>query len=109
MFPHCSRSARRADVDHVIPHDTDAEADGRPQPGPTQTDNLAALCRGHHRLKTHSAWRYAMVAPGVFEWTSPHGYRYRRDHTGTSPIDDMSPPGPPDPSDVVRIPPPRRP
>ena len=25
-----------------------------------------------------------MVAPGVFEWTSPHGHRYRRDRTGTT-------------------------
>ncbi|NPC45262.1 hypothetical protein HOO61_22625, partial [Nocardioides sp. zg-1230] len=46
------------------------------------------LCRFHHRLKTHSPWRYEMVAPGAFEWTSPHGHRYRRDHTGTSPIDE---------------------
>ena len=57
----------------------DAEAEGRPQPGPTQSDNLAALCRSHHRLKTHTAWRYRMTEPGVFEWTSPHGHHYRRD------------------------------
>ncbi|WP_416955551.1 DUF222 domain-containing protein [Nocardioides sp. T5] len=94
VFPRCTRPARRCDIDHVIPHDPDAEAEGRPQPGPTQTDNLAALCRGHHRLKTFTAWRYDMVAPGVFEWTSPHGHRYRRDHTGTTAID---PPGVPRP------------
>ncbi|NPC45261.1 HNH endonuclease, partial [Nocardioides sp. zg-1230] len=58
------------------------------------------LCRFHHRLKTHSPWRYEMVAPGAFEWTSPHGHRYRRDHTGTSAID------PPD--DPPGIPRPRR-
>jgi hypothetical protein len=38
-------------------------------------------------LKTHSAWTYEVVAPGVFIWTSPHGYRYLRDHTGTRPLD----------------------
>jgi hypothetical protein len=103
VFPRCTRPARRCDIDHVIPHDPDAEAEGRPQPGSTQTDNLACLCRGHHRLKTHSAWRYEMVAPGVFEWTSPHGYRYRRDHHGTTAID------PPDPPDPPGIPQPRRP
>ena len=27
------------------------------------------------------------TAPGVFEWTSPHGHRYRRDHTGTTALD----------------------
>jgi hypothetical protein len=112
VFPWCTRPARRCDVDHVIPHDPDAEAEGRPQPGPTRSDNLAALCRFHHRLKTHSAWRYVMVASGIFEWTSPHGYRYRRDHTGTTSIDDPGPPrqaDPADPADVVRIPRPRRP
>jgi hypothetical protein len=84
VFPRCTRPARGCDVDHVIPYDHHAEADGRPQPGPTRTDNLACLCRFHHRLKTHSAWRYETTAPGVFEWTSPHGHRYRRDHTGTT-------------------------
>ena len=33
--------------------DHDAVAEGRPQPGPTTTSNLACLCRSHHRLKTH--------------------------------------------------------
>ena len=84
VFPWCTRPARGCDIDHVIAHDHDAEAEGRPQPGPTQTDNLAALCRFHHRLKTHTAWRYRMVEPGVFEWTSPHGHHYRRDRTGTT-------------------------
>ncbi|MCP3421565.1 HNH endonuclease signature motif containing protein [Nocardioides pinisoli] len=97
VFPWCTRPARRADIDHVIPHDPDAQAEGRPQPGPTATWNLACLCRFHHRLKTHSAWRYAMVAPGIYEWTSPHGYRYRRDRTGTSSIDQADPPGIPRP------------
>jgi hypothetical protein len=83
VFPRCTRPARGCDIDHVVEYDHDAGAEGRPQPGPTQTDNLACLCRFHHRLKTHSAWRYEMTSPGVFEWTSPHGERYRRDHTGT--------------------------
>ena len=84
VFPWCTRPARGCDIDHVIPHDPDAEAEGRPQPGPTQTDNLAALCRFHHRLKTHTAWRYQMTDNGCFEWTSPHGHTYRRDQTGTT-------------------------
>jgi hypothetical protein len=104
VFPRCTRPARGCDIDHVIPHDPDAEAERRPQPGPTQTANLAALCRGHHRLKTFTAWRYEMVAPGVFEWTSPHGYRYRRDRDGTTALD--PPDQPPDPPGIPR---PRRP
>ncbi|TGN64418.1 HNH endonuclease [Nocardioides eburneiflavus] len=105
VFPFCSRPTRRCDVDHIIPWDDDADAEGRPQPGPTTTSNLACLCRFHHRLKTHSAWRYAMVEPGVFEWTSPHGHRYRRDHTGTT---DLGPPHPPHPTAPPDIPRPRR-
>jgi hypothetical protein len=97
VFPGCTRPARGCDVDHIVEYDHDAEAEGRPQPGPTQTDNLACLCRFHHRLKTHSAWTYRMVEPGVFEWTSPHGHRYRRDRTGTTPIDPPDPPGIPQP------------
>ena len=92
VFPWCGRNARACDVDHVVEFDHDAEAEGRPQPGPTATSNLAALCRSHHRLKTHSTWRYEMVAPGVFEWTSPHGHHYRRDHTGTTALDRPDPP-----------------
>ncbi|GAA1449448.1 hypothetical protein GCM10009641_79670 [Mycobacterium cookii] len=102
-FPWCARPARGCDVDHVTEHDHHADAEGRPQPGPTDTDNLAALCRFHHRLKTHTPWRYRMTAPGIFEWTSPHGHRYRRDRDGTTALDPPGPgQGPP------RIPSPRR-
>jgi hypothetical protein len=88
-------------MDHVIEHDPEAGADGREQPGPTATENLAALCTFHHRLKTHGRWRYVVTGPGCFEWTSPHGYRYRRDLSGTTALNDprVTPP---------RIPPPRR-
>jgi hypothetical protein len=74
VFPYCSRSARRCDVDHVVPH-----ARG----GPTATDNLAPLCRRHHRLKTHGGWAYTMLEPGSYLWRSPHGQQLLRDHTGT--------------------------
>lgn len=84
-FPWCTRTARRCDVDHVIPYDHDAAAERRPQPGPTSTDNLMALCRRHHRLKTRGRWRVAMQSPGVVVWTSPHGRSYVRDHTGSRP------------------------
>jgi hypothetical protein len=93
VFPWCTRPARGCDVDHVTEYDHHADAAGRPQPGPTETDNLAALCRFHHRLKTHTAWRYEMTSPGCFEWTSPHGHRYRRDRHGATPIDRAHPRG----------------
>ena len=87
VFPWCTRPARGCDIDHVIEYDHQAEAEGRPQPSPTATSNLAALCRFHHRLKTHTTWRYRMPSNGVFEWTSPHGHRFRRDRTATTSIE----------------------
>jgi hypothetical protein len=48
--------------------------------------NIAALCRRHHRLKTHSPWRYAVIDPGTYLWTSPHGYQYLRDPAGTTDV-----------------------
>jgi hypothetical protein len=92
VFPWCTRPARRADVDHIVEYDHHADAEGRPQPGRTTTSNLACLCRSHHRLKTHTAWHYRMVAPGVFEWTSPYRHHYLRDHAGSSAIGDTAPP-----------------
>ncbi|NYE38933.1 hypothetical protein F4692_004088 [Nocardioides cavernae] len=88
VFPWCTRSARRCDLDHVTPYDAG---------GPTSTSNLAPLCRTHHRLKTHSAWHYETTAPGTYEWTSPHGHRFRRDPTGTRAIDAEPPPDIPRP------------
>ncbi len=79
VFPWCGRNARRCDLDHVIPFDHTDPTRG----GPTSTDNLAPLCRRHHRLKTKGRWRYQMTNPGVFVWTSPLGHHYLRDHTGS--------------------------
>jgi hypothetical protein len=42
----------------------------------TRSDNLAPLCRHHHRAKTLTDWCYEMLTPGVFLWTSPHGLRF---------------------------------
>ena len=79
VFPWCGRNARHGDIDHIVPYDHDHPDRG----GPTSTNNLAALCRRHHRLKTKGRWRYRMTEPGVFDWTSPLGWTYRRDHTGS--------------------------
>ena len=93
VFPWCTRPARGCDLDHIVEFDHDAAAEKRRQPGPTvTTSNLAALCRYHHRLKTFTPWRYRMIAPGVFEWTSPHGHHYRRDRIGATRIDEFGPP-----------------
>ena len=66
VFPWCTRSARKADADHVIPY-----AEG----GTTSSDNIAPLCRRHHRLKTHS--------PGATRCSNP-GRSCGRARTATS-------------------------
>jgi hypothetical protein len=89
VFPWCTRPAAGCDLDHVVAYDHDAAATGMPQPGPTTSDNLAVLCRRHHRLKTHTAWTYRPdpdhpPGSGTWLWTSPHGHHYRRDRHGTT-------------------------
>ncbi|MDQ6522708.1 HNH endonuclease [Nocardioides sp. LHD-245] len=82
-FPHCTRPATRCDVDHARPYG---------EGGPTCPCNEVALCRRHHRAKTHSTWRYDTPAPATYVWTSPTGHRFRVDHRGTHPIRTTSPP-----------------
>ncbi len=78
VFPWCTRPAEACDLDHVIPY-----AEG----GSTSSDNIATLCRRHHRLKTHhSGWGYTVLEPGCYLWSSPHGYQFLRDHRGTTDV-----------------------
>jgi hypothetical protein len=77
VFPWCTRPARGCDCDHIQPWRDDGTG------GATCTCQLAPLCRTHHRLKTHGSWTYTVLEPGTYLWTSPHGYQYLRDHTGT--------------------------
>jgi hypothetical protein len=86
VHPYCHRPARSCDLDHITPY---APLDEGGPPGQTSTDNLAPLCRLHHRLKTHAGWTYNMVTPGTYRWRSPHGQTWLRDPTGTT---DLTPP-----------------
>lgn len=63
-FPGCTRVPLSCDIDHTI-----AWQDG----GPTSTDNLECLCKGHHLLKHHSAWTPVLDETGMVLWTSPSG------------------------------------
>ena len=76
--PWCTRPAESCDLDHVVPYS---------EGGSTSSDNIANLCRRHHRLKTHhSGWGYTVLEPGCYLWSSPHGYQFLRDHTGTTDV-----------------------
>jgi hypothetical protein len=51
------------------------------------------LCRYHHRVKTHTAWRYRREPDRSLTWTSPLGKQYRVDHTGITRLPELEPPG----------------
>ncbi|HEY8589988.1 MAG TPA: DUF222 domain-containing protein [Naasia sp.] len=101
-FVGCTRSARLCDLDHTQAWKEDGE---------TVLANLAAFCRGHHRLKHSTRWRAGQSpgGDGVLTWTSPHGVVYtaptvpplpppRRRRVGATPhpmtawLDDTAPP-----------------
>jgi hypothetical protein len=63
---------------------TGPPSEGRPA-GQTGTDNLVPLSRLHHRAKTFGGWRNRSLRTGAIEWTSPHGFVFIVDHTGTHP------------------------
>ncbi|WP_425838220.1 DUF222 domain-containing protein [Microbacterium sp. PA5] len=66
-FPGCRIPVRRCDIDHTTAREHD---------GPTELGNLAHLCRRHHTLKHHSAWRVRQTPDGILHWTSPTGRHY---------------------------------
>jgi len=66
-FPGCRQSAARADLDHAQSWESGGE---------TSAANLGALCRRHHRLKTHGGWKLMSHSDGSCTWTSPHGKIY---------------------------------
>ena len=81
VFPWCGRDARACDLDHIQPY-LPPDEDG--PPGQTSPDNLAALCRRHHRAKTFAGWAYRRARDGTYTWTSPHGRTYTVGPHGTT-------------------------
>ena len=67
-FPTCRRTAVRCEIDHIIAW----TADG----GPTDRDNLHALCPRHHHLKHESGWTVHRLPDGTTRWRSPSGHTY---------------------------------
>jgi hypothetical protein len=77
VFPGCQADARSSDIDHIEPYDPLGP------PGQTSPDNLAALCRTHHRHKTHGGWRYTRHRDDAYIWRSPDGRTYLVQHGRT--------------------------
>ncbi|MCF4122881.1 HNH endonuclease [Antribacter sp. KLBMP9083] len=83
-FPMCDRPAERGDLDHITPFNHHHPSDHTP--GQTRADNLHALCRRHHRAKTHGRWRPERdPATGTTTWTSPTGRLHHRPATIVDP------------------------
>ena len=66
-FPGCRRSAALSDLDH---------AQSWEEGGSTSAENLGALCRRHHRLKTHDGWSVTSHGDGSCTWVSPLGKKF---------------------------------
>ena len=66
-FPGCRRSATLSDLDHAQSWNSGGE---------TSPDNLGALCRRHHKLKTHHGWQVESFADGSCLWRSPFGKEF---------------------------------
>lgn len=66
-FPGCRRSAILSDLDHAQSWESG---------GVTSIENLGALCRRHHKLKTHHGWQLESFADGSCTWRSPAGKEF---------------------------------
>lgn len=98
--PGCSARASTCDLDHTIEyvrHD-----------GDTAHTNLGPLCPRDHQIKTDGGFQVTQPEPGVFDWLTPTGHRYRIrpgnagrwEQLSRSPGTGPSVTGPPDPPEV---------
>ncbi|RZT15177.1 uncharacterized protein DUF222 [Kribbella sp. VKM Ac-2569] len=83
LFPYGTRETTNAiDLDHIEPYDPHGPT------GQTSTTNLAPLGRFGHRVKTHArGWSVRRIDNKTLEWTTPHGFIFHVDPTGTHRID----------------------
>lgn len=87
-FPGCSVRAVSCDIDHTVPYDHANPASG----GWTVEQNLACLCRRHHRLKTIGRWKVRQLGGGRLEWTTPSGELVITEPLGEFSADATAPP-----------------
>jgi hypothetical protein len=79
LFPFGTQEAHPGmDLDHLQPYDPLGP------PGQTNTQNLAPLGRFGHRVKTHAhGSKVRRLDPKTLEWSTPHGFTFQVDPTGT--------------------------
>ena len=87
LFPFGTQETHRGmDLDHLQPYDPLGP------PGQTSTTNLAPLGRYGHRVKTHAhGWTVHRLDHQTLEWTTPHGFTFHVDPTGTHRVPDVQP------------------
>jgi hypothetical protein len=73
QFPSCQHRATGCDLDHITNYHPTS-----PTGGCTDPNNLHALCRYHHNLKTHQYWHVDQQPNGDELWTSPLGFTHLR-------------------------------
>jgi hypothetical protein len=78
-FPGCAMPATRTDLDHIVPFNHQNPEHG----GLTVPENLQALCRHHHGLKTRGEWNVRLsetssTATPTTIWTAPSGREYAK-------------------------------
>ena len=88
VYPRCGRRSEVCDLDHI---ETYIPLDQGGPPGQTHPDNLAPLCRRHHRAKTFGAFTYRRLRDGSYEWTLPTGTRISTDPVRPRPRPDPPP------------------
>ena len=97
VFPGCRQPAERCDIDHVRPFVAATAGVVTLDAGDPQTSlgNLQALCRHHHRAKTHGSWAVERDPDqGVTRWRSPTGHGYERPAATAPPRRFLTPPPP---------------
>jgi hypothetical protein len=87
MAPGCGVPASRCEIDHTVAWE---------HGGATSLQNLAPLCKGHHRVKHHGGWQLTQVpdSGGAVEWISPAGRRYVVEPKRRVPVFRVTGPGP---------------
>jgi hypothetical protein len=70
IFPGCGKRAKFCELDHTV---------DRQFGGVTKVNNLAHLCKKHHREKHHTRWTAQHLPNGNIQWTSPTGHVSRGD------------------------------
>lgn len=87
--PGCTVPASRSDLDHTLEYHRQPGDPPDAPVGDTSSANLGPLCRRHHRLKTCGGFRLRQPAPGIYEWVTPGGHRYRV-RPGTDHLTDLT-------------------